>query len=153
MGDEANTTQQYRVLYRSWHYYVPGKNPLGESVLQYKEARRGQILPEDGEELRDEDIKRGLLHGGIEPYNSASAEDIGDGPDEEEVLEEDEMVNELVLWLRDAEPNVNDTIEASEGDPERARMLLKAENIVTGNDPRKGVVQGLTAVITRGAGE
>ena len=38
MGDEANTTQQYRVLYRSWHYYVPGKNPLGESVLQYKEA-------------------------------------------------------------------------------------------------------------------
>mgnify|MGYP007067737297 FL=1 len=69
------------------------------------------------------------------------------------MLEEDEMVNELVLWLRDAEPNVNDTIEASEGDPERARMLLKAENIVTGNDPRKGVVQGLTAVITRGAGE
>jgi hypothetical protein len=41
-------------------------------------------------------------------------------------------------------------VQASGGDPNLAKKLLEAESQATDQDPRKGVLEGLTAVISRG---
>ena len=56
---------------------------------------------------------------------------------------------ELINWIKDKGPRVQEVIDASEGDPETAARLLAAEAAATGNDPRKGVVMGLEAVVRR----
>lgn len=56
---------------------------------------------------------------------------------------------ELINWIKDKGPRVQEVIDASEGDAETAARLLAAEAAATGNDPRKGVVMGLEAVVRR----
>lgn len=57
-------------------------------------------------------------------------------------------------WLREARPSVKDVLEAAGTDKELAQRLLDAEAAVTGGKPRKGVVEGLTAVVdAQGDGE
>ena len=75
----------------------------------------------------------------------------------EEVIEEEELldvntasVDELAEWIRTERPTVNDVVQASGGDPELAQKLLEAEAQATEGQPRKGVLEGLSAVISRG---
>jgi hypothetical protein len=56
---------------------------------------------------------------------------------------------ELINWIKDKGPRVQEVIDASEGDAETAARLLAAEAAATGNDPRKGVVMGLEAIVRR----
>jgi len=56
---------------------------------------------------------------------------------------------ELINWIKDKGPRVQEVIDASEGDADTAARLLAAEAAATGNDPRKGVVMGLEAVVRR----
>jgi hypothetical protein len=56
---------------------------------------------------------------------------------------------ELINWIKDKGPKVQEVIDASEGDAETAARLLTAEGAATGNDPRKGVVMGLETVVRR----
>jgi hypothetical protein len=56
---------------------------------------------------------------------------------------------ELINWIKDKGPKVQEVIDASEGDADTAVRLLSAETAATGNDPRKGVVMGLEAVVKR----
>jgi hypothetical protein len=56
---------------------------------------------------------------------------------------------ELINWIKDKGPKVQEVIDASEGDAETAARLLTAESAATGNDPRKGVIMGLEAVVRR----
>jgi hypothetical protein len=56
---------------------------------------------------------------------------------------------ELITWIKDKGPRVQEVIDASEGDAETAARLLAAEAAATGNDPRKGVIMGLEAVVRR----
>ena len=53
-------------------------------------------------------------------------------------------------WLRDSSPTVDETVAAANDDPERARALLEAENLATGQEPRAGVVKGLEKIIDGG---
>ena len=62
---------------------------------------------------------------------------------------EDATDTELITWIKDKGPKVQEVIDASEGDAETAARLLAAEAAATGNDPRKGVVMGLEAVVRR----
>lgn len=57
--------------------------------------------------------------------------------------------DELALWIEDQHPTVSEVVDAAGGDPEVAKRLLAAENSASGQDPRKGVVDGLAAVISR----
>lgn len=76
---------------------------------------------------------------------------------EEEIDEDEELldvstasVDALAEWIREERPNVNDVVKASGGDPEVATRLLEAESKAQDGEPRKGVLEGLTAVISRG---
>lgn len=87
-------------------------------------------------ELADEDAARGDADGAFitdepEPVEESSAISI-DSTDEE-----------LVTFVGSA--NVSEVVAAAT-DPEMAKRLLDAENGSTGNDPRKGVVEGLAAI-------
>lgn len=55
--------------------------------------------------------------------------------------------DELDAYLEEEGPNVGDTVALAEGDPESAQRLLDAENRVTEDEPRQGVVDGLNKVI------
>jgi hypothetical protein len=59
-------------------------------------------------------------------------------------------VDELADWIRTERPTVNDVVQASGGDPDVAKKLLEAESKATNGEARKGVLEGLSAVISRG---
>jgi hypothetical protein len=52
---------------------------------------------------------------------------------------------ELIEFAKTAK--VGEVVEAAGGAAEFAKRLLEAENGATGNDPRKGVAEGLAAVV------
>lgn len=59
-------------------------------------------------------------------------------------------IDELAQWISEESPNVQETVNASGGEPEIAQKLLEAETQAKDGDPRDGVVKGLTAVISQG---
>ena len=59
-------------------------------------------------------------------------------------------VDELAEWISEQGPNVQETVNASRGEPEIAQKLLEAETQAKDGNPRDGVVKGLTAVISQG---
>lgn len=55
--------------------------------------------------------------------------------------------NPYITALRDDTPNIDETVALAEGDPDKARLVLEAEQVVSGADPRVGVVDGLNKII------
>jgi organic radical activating enzyme len=59
-------------------------------------------------------------------------------------------VDDLARWIETERPTVQEVVDATGGEPDLARKLLEAESQATDQDPRKGVLDGLSAVIARG---
>lgn len=133
---------EYKVNYLRWHYFTEKQDSRGVKRMVRKDAVRGEVL--DSQDLFDDDLERGLKHGALVDVKEAEAEEV------EAINFEDATVPEIVEWLRENTPNVNDTVAASGGDPDIAHKLLDAENEFQEGDPRKGVVDGLAEVISRG---
>lgn len=99
-----------------------------------------------------------ITSGAVRDLQTQTVTDEATGEEsEQEVIEEEELldvntatVDELVDWIRTERPTVNDVVQASGGDPEAAKRLLEAERDASDGEPRKGVVDGLSAVIARG---
>jgi len=70
--------------------------------------------------------------------------------EEEELDVESASVEDLTRWIQEEGPNVQDVVDASEGEAAYATKLLEAESKAHEGDPRKGVLEGLSAVISRG---
>lgn len=124
------------------HQYEPG-----QVVYEDRTAYRGdeiEVLPFD--HARGKRLGAFLKEG-------QSVEDLGTGvtssPTALQFSAQDATDTELINWIKDSNPTVQDVVDASEGDPETADRLLTAEHAATGNDPRKGVIAGLEAVIQR----
>jgi hypothetical protein len=88
---------------------------------------------------------------------SGAVRDVQTDAEGEEVVEEEVLldvntasVDQLTEWIRAERPTVNDVVQASGGDPDVAQKLLEAESQATDGEPRKGVLEGLSAVISRG---
>lgn len=56
-------------------------------------------------------------------------------------------VADLAEWLKEAKPNVDDTVALAEDDPELAQKVLDAETAATGGKPRQGVVDKLERIV------
>lgn len=166
-----------RVVYRQLDYLTTVTNPLGEEVDGIKTAygpnhpnlnvgRYPELDPES-QEFADmvSDFRNGQLillrpHQYVGLKRSGAIRDVHmddsgeEMPEDEEVLLDvsDATVEELASWIRDSDPKptVQDVVDASDGDANNARKLLEAESRATNGDPRKGVLQGLSAVISRG---
>lgn len=88
-----------------------------------------------------DDIARGEKFGAFESES-------GDGEQVAEVTSiRDLSDEELIFWIKEDHPKVSEVVDAAEGDTELARRLLDAEDTATGGDSRKGVIEGLTAVV------
>lgn len=162
-----------RVRVRQLDYFTKGTDPLGNEVdviataygpgmPQLNPAESG--LDPESQEYADRvsDYKRGqLIHVLPKAYigliKTGAVQDFQtDEATGEEVEEEEELldvnaatVDDLADWISQEHPTVNDVVQASGGDPDVARKLLEAETQAQSGEPRKGVVEGLTAVIGR----
>lgn len=130
----------YRV--EAEHEYEPGR-----VVYQDRTAYRGEEIS-----VLAFDLARGKRFGAfLKP--GQKVEDLGAGvsasPTALQFSAKDATDTELINWIKDGNPTVQDVVDASEGDPETAARLLSAETAATGNDPRKGVIMGLEAVANR----
>lgn len=88
---------------------------------------------------------------------SGAVKDVQTDEEGEEVAEEEVLldvntasVDQLAQWIASERPTVNDVVQASGGDPDVAQKLLEAESQAQSGEPRKGVVEGLSTVISRG---
>jgi hypothetical protein len=163
-----------RVRVRQLDYITKGINPLGDEVdkiataygpgaPQNDPSQRRDLDPES-QEFADvaSDYRLGQLimvrptaYVGL--IESGSVRDVETDEEGEELVEEEELldvntasVDDLADWIRNERPTVNDVVQASGGDPEVAKKLLEAESLATDGEPRKGVLEGLTAVVSRG---
>lgn len=167
-----------RVVFRQLDYLTEVINPLGQKVDGVKTAygpghpelnpsRHPEIDP-DSQEYADlvSDFQRGQLinlreYQYVGLIRTGAVRDVKyEGDDNVEVDEDEELidvgsasVDELADWIRQVPPNkptVQDVVNASGGDPDIAKKLLEAESKAHDGEPRKGVLEGLTAVVSRG---
>jgi hypothetical protein len=166
-----------RVVFRQLDYLTTVTDPLGNEVDGIKTAygpnhpmldvRRYPELDPESQEYADmaADFRQGQMIG-LRPQQyiglirSGAVRDVkmkDDGAteveEEETLLDVNEAsVEELADWIKnnDPKPTVNDVVQASGGDANVARKLLEAESQATNGEPRKGVLEGLSAVISRG---
>lgn len=117
----------------------PESKEFQDALKDYKFGQRIDLLDEDYVRLRN--------HNAVMDDKDAEAL-----PElEEQVLHVGTAsVDELAEWIEQENPKVNDVVEASEGNADFARKLLEAEAQAHDGEPRKGVLDGLTVVISRG---
>lgn len=137
--------------------YGPGQpeidpvNVLGPDAdvesQEYRDAmedyKMGQLI-----ELMDNDYLR--LKAAKAVMDVEEAEVLSVAMDEEVLDVTTASVDELAGWIKTENPSVNEVVQASDGQAELAQKLLEAEAMAKNGEPRKGVVDGLSAVISRG---
>jgi hypothetical protein len=146
-------------------YTVAVPNPMmpdGESIIQEREALQnekvtaeqiGLLNLERGDRLgsfyTDADLaarKRGQEIPEVQAAEAGAAE-LPPGPDFSEMGE-----HEIAEYIEQNQLNVGDTVALAGDDPETAKRVLEAETILAESrkdEPRKGVVDGLAAIVER----
>jgi hypothetical protein len=104
-----------------------------------KLAVRGETI-----NLSDEEAARGDRLGAFAVESLPEAKRPSD-PTVEATIGPDSTDDELEAFVKEAK--VTEVVDAAGGDAAFAQRLLEAENAATGNDPRKGVAEGLTDVV------
>ena len=159
-----------RVRVREIPYVRVGQNALGDPQIihetgygpghQYLDPAHPNNAEKDEDDalqdfklgelvdLNDEDYLRLRAAGAVVDADDVLA--LGEGNDVELVDVRTASVDDLADWIRQEGPTINEVVAASEGEPDLAQKLLEAENDATDGDPRKGVVDGLSSVISRG---
>jgi hypothetical protein len=159
-----------RVKVRQLDYITRTENMLGDEVDVIKTAygpgdprlQPTNDLDMESQEFADaqSDYQKGQLvllrpqqYEGLMKAGAVTRVDF-DG--DEEVEPEEELLDvstasadDLALWITQERPTVNDVVQASGGDPDIAQKLLEAESKAQNGEPRKGVLEGLSAVISR----
>jgi hypothetical protein len=124
--------------------YGPGAPQLADADPETQQY--GQLI-----ELNDEAYERHKFWNNIVDEEDVQAQMEGEGEEDEEVIDPaTASVEDLARWIEQERPTVNDVVQASDGNPETAQKLLEAETQAHDGEPRKGVVDGLGVVISRG---
>jgi hypothetical protein len=133
-----------KVKHVQFEYYEEVENPQDPKNprLAARYARQGEIV----DIPRDADVERGERFGAF--FTDAELKNADAPTGSVAVAEKTDQ--QLIDWITEDRPNVNQTIEAAGGDPSLAQRILDAESAATGGDPRQGVVDGLATVIDRG---
>lgn len=98
---------------------------------------------------RDEDIQRGEEQDAfVTEEDVATTEEVSEEEEEEAEPspESDEIYDDLVRWIRDTKPTADKVVAEAGNDPEKARMLMDAEEEASGGQPRKGVMAELEKI-------
>jgi hypothetical protein len=113
-----------------------------EAQTAFDNFKKGELV-----ELLDDDYVR--LKNGDAVLDADQADAIAEAAEDEVLDVSTASVDDLARWIEQEKPNVNEVVQASGGEAEIATKLLEAESQATDGDPRKGVVEGLSAVIGR----
>jgi hypothetical protein len=128
-------------------YYIPTgrtrrrRDGVEEDILSVRHALRGDTV----DIPRDEDIARGERAGTFVPDEVEQASPV---ETQEEATGLDFSSHDaLVGWIKSEQPTVHTVVDAADDDPDKAQMLLAAEEEATGGQPRKGVVTALNRIV------
>lgn len=172
---DSQQLKPVRVVFRQLDYLTKITNPLGDEVDGIKTAygpnhpnldvRRFPEMDPESQEFADmaSDFRLGQLiqlrphqyvglikTGAVRDVITDDATGTEVEPDEELIDVSTASVEELADWIRTEKPVANDVVRASNGDPDIARKLLEAESVAKNGEPRKAVLEGLSAVVSRG---
>jgi hypothetical protein len=138
-------THKVTIAVRSFPYRIELPHPYeeGETMINDRIAMRGEEI-----EVLQPEYERGMRLDAFLKEGQKMEQVTGDQR-QSLFSAVDATDTELINWIKDDNPTVQDVIDASEADAETALRLLSAENAATGNDPRKGVIAGLEAVVRR----
>lgn len=138
-------TRRVTVAVLAFPYRIEVDHPYqsGELLINDRVGNRGDEI-----DVLEYDFRRGERLNAFLKEGQA-VEDIGNNKSSFSAV--DATDTELLNWIKDDNPTVQDVIDASEGDAETALRLLGAENAATGNDPRRAVVAGLETVVRNSA--
>jgi hypothetical protein len=120
--------------------FDPNSEEAQRAATDFKLGQEIELLPDDYVRL----------------INGGAVKDSGTAEEQAAALEEEILdpatasIDDLARWIEAEKPTVQDVVNASGGEPDIARKLLEAESQATDQEPRKGVLEGLTAVISRG---
>ena len=149
------------IRHAAFSFRVTAPDPVreGQTIVHEKKALQGETVDIPFED----DLQRGEKFGAFVTPDTPAAASVIDSeretlepPEENTEGEEEELSvsdmtdEELVTWIQEDRPNVQTVDDAAEGDPEQAKRLLDAEDAASGGDSRKGVIDGLTAIISHG---
>lgn len=145
-------THKVRIKIRAFPYYVPATDPVtGRDYREERIAVRGEQI-----ELQEDDYQRALRFDAVQEIDedaSPTTTDTTGQPVDVASNIDVASVEEVAEWLRTSKPTVDETVVAAEDDPMKARKLLDAEHLVTGRQPRQGVLNGLNAIIRGETGD
>lgn len=143
-----------KIKHVAFTYTTPSNDPItGEEITVFRTAFRGETV-----DLNQENIDRGEKFGAFysDEELAEQAEDEParvlerelEGEDEDSfTIDDDTTLEDAEEWIVNEEPTVSEVIAMADNDPDKAQLLLDAENAATGNEPRKGVQDGLTKII------
>lgn len=114
-----------------------------EAKKAFKDFKQGELI-----ELLPDDYVR--LINGKAVVDADKAEQMAVEAEEEILDVRTASVDDLARWIEQEQPTVQKVVDASGGEADLAHKLLKAESQATDEEPRKGVLDALTAVIARG---
>lgn len=145
------------VKVRGFVYHKEGENPYQPGTVTVRQAIavRGDKLdynslsPGDKQRADENDVfyteeEAARLD---EQGNLQAAPPELSTQDGEIILDENSSVEELAAWIAEDSPKIDEVLELADS-PEMAQKLLDAENQATDNDPRKGLLEGLTRIIS-----
>lgn len=138
---EPRHEREVKIL--AFPYTVPVEDPYRPGTFGRVEqlGQRGETIT-----VNDIDLERGdRLNAFVTEQDREAREAAG----EETLVIETASVPDLADWIREDKPKVQEVIDASGGNSEVAARLIEAENVATGGEPRRTVVDGLTEVIAR----
>jgi hypothetical protein len=143
---ETSDANERTINHAQFMYYVEQKvtNPLtGEegTRLSRRIAHRGETVTIP----RAEDIERGEEAGAFEVPEEEEADEEGASAEGVPDLNFDSH-DDLVEWIRDDKPTVDEVVSAADSDPDKADALMNAEQEASGGQPRKGVMDRLGAI-------
>lgn len=126
--------QEVTIKIRAFPYYVDTTDPVtNREVRQERIASRGQTV-----ELNDADYERAVRFNAIETDADAALKESTGA-----FSVETASVGELAEFIRSEKPSVDDLVDAVNEDPNVASRVLEAENLATGRQPRKTLVDKL----------
>lgn len=143
-----------KVKHAQYSYYVETQTTdmrtgKTRNRLSRRIARSGEWV----EIPRDEDVEAGEAAGAFYTDAELSPPVADDGEEDQELadddIEGDIDIPDLVAWIRGEQgdkPNAPDVVGRAGSNPEMARALIEAENVASGNDPRRSVVEPLEKI-------
>lgn len=131
--------------------------PIDLGELREYDRKRGEELGAFGTMEEIEAVRNGTFVTGTGLDETGTEGDVGVSPDGTTTASvtdwgsfdyENASVEQLAAWVSEEKPVVDRMLEvaAASDSPNMAEKLLAAENQASGNDPRKGVVEGLEKI-------